>query len=578
MSFEANVPNEEPLAAYAYSRKSLLNQGLARHGFQSSWPLALVLSLLVFFTTWVYVKHVPLGQPPDEWAHLSYIDDVTAGGPLIHEYGNSTILNSGHQNYLNHPPLYYSVMGIPGRIFHWDTTKSYWRYRTVSALMVAAGIFFWSLIALQWGLGPIRTVGITLAVLAIPMFPYLAGSINNDNLCYLGVAAFFYGVSVFPVNVRRGALFCALGLTITLLTKATGSLFLVVFIFAIALMQGRASITFFKRKSVYLSAIAVVAICSFYYLPTLFRYHTFFPAPGILYQGYSAPEHPLTFFGFVKTFGGQMLSELPVVLAGGDGSSAPISTRLVALFYLMLASSALAWLSFRPFSLPSTERRLSDAFLIALSATIIVHLLVCWHGYKTNGLFTGMQPRYYSYTLPGVFLFSFLDMFAVRRKSVLFFIFSLCAAVIAANVPARAAVDHYIQYRAAQVARLTLPAGPLGPATTLPVTTTLEPVGYLESVRIDGDQAILSGWAVDAVDKEPPRALWVSINGHLLGTVQPSTTRQDVADVLGSVNAAMSGFLITVSGVHKNLSACDVNMAAEQDNGSLVALVNRACR
>lgn len=576
MTSEIIAPDRFAPAPSKYGHGSLLNLGTESRAFRDAWPLALILALLVFFSAWVYVKQVPLGQPPDEWAHLSYIHDVTTGGPLIPEYSNSTILNSGHQNYLNHPPMYYSLMGIPGRVFHWDATKSYWRYRTVSALMVACGIFLWVLTALQWGFGPMRTVGIVLAVLAIPMFPYLAGSINNDNLCYLGVAAFFYGTSVISTHSRRGVVLCAAGLTVTFLTKATGSLFLVAFIFSLALLNGRTSAAVSKRKSVRVAAAVVICICAFYYVPTLLAYHTLFPAPGILYQGYPTPAHPISFFAFTKVFSSQMLSALPIVLAG-EGSSEPISSRLLPLFYLMLASSALAWISCRPFSPPSTARRLSDAFFLAVAVTVAVHLFVSWHGYQRHGLFTGMQPRYYSYLLPGIFFFFFMDTVELRRKSVLFFTFSLCAVIIAANVPARASVEHYIQYRAAQVSRLTMSSDANQPSMTLPVKTQKQPAGYIESVRIVGDQAILSGWAVDAIDKEPPRALWVSINGHLLGTVQPSMTRSDVADALGSLNAAMSGFLITVSGVPDDISPCKVSIDAEQNNGSLIPLINAAC-
>ncbi|WP_449421571.1 hypothetical protein [Rhodanobacter lindaniclasticus] len=41
------------------------------------------MAVMVFFSTFVYVRNVPLGQPPDEWAQLSYIADITSGGPPI---------------------------------------------------------------------------------------------------------------------------------------------------------------------------------------------------------------------------------------------------------------------------------------------------------------------------------------------------------------------------------------------------------------------------------------------------------------------------------------------------------------
>jgi len=558
------------------SPKRLFNNELEVHGFRSAWPLALILSVVVLFTAWIYVRHVPVGQPPDEWAHLSYIADISSGTSSLPNYAHSTILSNGQQNYLNHPPLYYSVMGLCGRLLHWDAAKSYRRYRSLSVLMVAAGIFLWSLTLLQWGLGALRTVGLILSVLAVPMFPYLAASINNDNLCYLGVAAFFYGTSILSTNARRGAFFCAFGLIVTFLTKATGSLFLVVFMVMMALMSGRSTTPFLKRRPILIAAIATITICSVYYLPTLFIYHTLFPAPGILYQGFIAPEHALSFFQFVETFASHMLKGLPIILAGAESSS-PLSARLNPLFYAMLISPLIAWMTYRPFSPSSVFRHISDAFFLALLVTLAAHFWVCWHGYQKHGLVIGMQPRYYSYALPGIFFFAFLDNFASRPKTILFFFFCLCASIVAVNIPPRASVEHYIQYRASQVSKLSMPTGTAHPSTSLPVSTTEKPVGSIDGVRVVGDQAFISGWAVDATDRTPTRALWVSVHGQLLGTVQPSAMRQDVADALGSVDAAMSGFMIVINGANTDLSPCDISIAAEQDNGSLVPLSNTVC-
>ena len=92
------------------------------------------MAVLVLFTAFAYVKNVPLGQPPDEWAHLSYIADVMSGAPPIPDYNNTVILNSGRQNYLTHPPLYYTALGLTGKWLSWEPRRDYQSYRYVSAL------------------------------------------------------------------------------------------------------------------------------------------------------------------------------------------------------------------------------------------------------------------------------------------------------------------------------------------------------------------------------------------------------------------------------------------------------------
>jgi len=533
------------------------------------------MALLVFATTWFYVRNVPLGQPPDEWAHLSYVADITSGGPPIPDYANSPVLNSAQQNYLEHPPLYYTALGAIGKSLSWDPLKDYRHYRVISALMVAFGVYLWVLAAMQLGFSAIQAMGLTGATLAIPMFPYLAGSINNDNLCYLGVALFFHGFLLLPSRTRRGAYICALGLLTTLLTKATGALFLLAFL-GIWSCLGLGSVrSLFGEKHVRIAAALVAIACMGYYLPTFAIYHSFFPVPGALYQEHAAPTHTTGFLEYLGEFVIRMFERLPVVL-GAQGFR-PVPKDLFPLFYLMLGIPLAAWLLFRPFSPPNPRRRMADAFLLALLVTVGAQLWVCWQGYLRTGLYAGLQPRYYGYALPGLFLFTFADGLDTRIKRMLLFIYLAIAIVFIAIIPPRASVEHYVRQRQEVAARLRAPDLTTAPRDTLETSTPPAGAGFVDQIHLAGHKAQLTGWAIDAISRQPTRALWVSIRQHLIGTAQPTSERPDVAAAIGSDGALRSGFVITVSNVPEDLSPCDITVRAEQSDGTLATLTYPAC-
>lgn len=540
-----------------------------------AWPLALVMATLVFVTAWFYVKHVPIGQPPDEWAHLSYIADITSGGPPIPDYSNSTLLKSGQQNYLQHPPLYYTVLGLVGKTLSWDPVKDYQRYRTISAVMVAIGIFFWLLAAMQLGFTALQAAGLTGASLAIPMFPYLAGSVNNDNLCYLGVAIFFYGFILLTSRNSRGIWICALGLLTVLFTKATGAVFLLAFLIAWCCLDRNHLRTIAKEKHVWVAATITIVIIVSYYLPTAIHYHAFFPAPGGLYQDRTAPLQPIGFIGYFCVFTEEMFDRLPIVLA--TKASFPIAKDLFALFYMMLSIPLAAWILFRPFSRPSPQRHLADAFLIALLTTLAIHLWVGWQGYLRTGLYAGLQPRYYAYALPGLFLFAFADGVNSRVKQTLLYCFSLSAVVFAALIPPKASVEHVVRQREEYASHLQIQDLSSTLPSSLGAADPSISAGFVDQIQVIGNRVRVSGWAIDAVNKHPARSLWVSLHGRLIGTTQPLELRPDVANALGSDSALHAGFVITVSNVPATLSPCEVTVQAEQDNGRLAMLANSSC-
>ena len=77
----------------------------------------------------------------------------------------------------------------------------------------------------------------------------------------------------------------------------------------------------------------------------------------------------------------------------------------------------------------------ANAFMLALAACVVAHLLIVWNSHLTTGVVGGMQPRYYGYALPGVFIFCFLQCRNRIRGKALFGIFTAAAALLLAVGP-----------------------------------------------------------------------------------------------------------------------------------------------
>ena len=263
------------------------------------------------------------------------------------------------------------------------------------------------MIALRLGFSSIQAASLGVATLAIPMFPYLAGSVNNENLCYLGVAVFFYGLVSLQLRINLAAYICALGLLMVLLTKATGAVFLLAFIGIWSSLSFSDARSLIKNRHIRIAAMLATILCAGYFFPTRLAHHSFFPAPGTIYQDRAAPVNPISLAAYLGVFSHLMLDRLPVIMAAR--AYFPVPGGLVPLFYLMLGAPLLAWASYRPFSPASPNRRIADAFFLALLATLCIRLWVAWQGYLRTGLYGGLQPRYYAYALPGIFLFTTVE-------------------------------------------------------------------------------------------------------------------------------------------------------------------------
>ncbi len=541
------------------------------------FALAVVLAAFFFASAWNSLINIPLGEPPDEWAHLTYVHEIAVEGRLVPDYAGSQILTSrSSPNYLKHPPLYYSALGLAGRAFGWDPVRDYRVYRGISAAMAALGVLLWVLAGRAIGLAPLKLVVMVAALAAIPMFPFLAGSINNDNLAYLGVAMASLALTRLHQWPRAAYVLGAAGVVVTMLTKATAAVFLSMFLLAWAAGQWRHPGSVLRSRRFLAAMGSAAVLVAGYYAFTLAAYGSVLPVAGGLYEQ-KAPAEAVAIGPFALEFARSMLRRLPVIMS--HDSLDPLGPVLGKVFWIMLAAPLAAWLLSRRGRATSPVAPVARAFLQALAVTLLVHLVIVWDGYNNTGVAAGMQPRYYSYALPGLFMFCFAVAGRGRIASGAFLIFSLSVALLVAAAPPKTAR----MQESARAAAQSIVDSPLryaeGATAVVDAQMEVAPgrAGHLDTLAITGGTGTASGWAVDKADSSPARGVYVMIGTRLIGSAETGFARPDVARALGAPAAASAGFKFRIEGLPPGTDACDVRLAAEQSDGTLVLLPNSAC-
>ena len=549
------------------------------------WPrlrqllLALAVALFTYASAWTALGETPFGVAPDEWAHATYVHEVAAGGRLIPDYAGSHILPGRAQgNYLSHPPLYYSVLGLAGRVMGWDAVRDYRAYRKLSALMVAFGMLLWMLAGSSLGMPPTWLLAAAAATNAFPMFPFLAGSINNDNLAFLGVAIAVYGLVQLRHWPRAGFHVAALGVLVAFLTKATASVFLCVLFACWIAWQWREDRGALRSRHLLAAAAGVVVVAGGYFLYALLAHGALFPHAGTLYVP-NPPAVKTPLGPFAITFAGIMAGRLPTIMS--HASVAPLSGSLLWAFWIMLAAPLLAALASVARRGHHPDRRLVNAFFIALAVTVFAHLLVVWRGYLATGLLAGMQPRYYNYVVPALFIFCFLQVRDSRVGKVLFAAFALSASLLLAVAPAlsmRAQVLHKSAPRGASAApdAIRYPRGVEAPLSAR-IGIGDRHGGHVDQLVVSDGKASIRGWAINAADRSSARGVLVVVDDRLVGSVGTGKPRADVGKALGTDRASRAGFHFTIDGLPATTTACDIHLAAEQNDGSLASLTHTAC-
>src|SRR5688500_10358333 len=528
---------------------------------------AATLSLFLSLQCAVVAYSTPVGVPPDEYAHLSCVDDV-ARGRLIPDYVNGRIRGSNRGNYLAHPPLYYTITGKVAQFAGFDPFQGARRVRALGALFVAGGFFLWLLAAREARVPLAGILLSTVAACAVPMFSYAAGSVNNDTLLYFGVGLFAYGLAREWIAERRDrwAAAAIVGGSVTVfLTKSTGAAFLV-FLVAALVPRNREGLASLVTPRHLKMAAVVAATCGAWFVFALIAYGSVMPRPEALYP-HAPPAEPMVPMAYVVRYSQAMWDRLPILMA--HVNVRPFAPYGALAMKTMLALPLVAWLLARP----GARRRGSDprvihatdALALASFATLALHIAYTYLSYRNSGLLAGMQPRYFAFLLPALWLPAFLLRGTGKVHAIL-----LAASFASAVVAFWTSVPFTVQKQDAAVsaARARQSTPPAAPVKKLVGSVD----GFMHSA--DGRLA-LRGWAFDARQAAQVARISVFVDGKRLANLRTGEQRPDVAKALGHPTAARGGFSATLEGAGDR--DCALAVAAETGDGRVLWLRRATC-
>jgi hypothetical protein len=360
-----------------------------------------------------HVLSVPPGAPPDELAHLSYVVHLDKdGGRLLPDYGDRKLYTERgarlvRANYLAHPPFYYHLLrpfapdGDPRLIF-----SRLHDLRLVNLALGLAGIALFLWVGCREDLPLPFHAAYAAAMAAVPMLPYLAGAVNNDNLLLLAGGLGVYGTVLFLGDAPRGGglVLLGAGLFIAMLVKATAGLQLIILTGLVLLMRIRRDRSLAAFRGIGLPIfLGLCLLPAAWYLWSFATYGTFIPQFGDTW--YDLPDEPVVmgFFAYLRRF----FRVLALSFTGILSHESVFHRSLLAGLPLLLLPVLACWGLLRrdggrerPFF---TAQRLA---FIALLLMMVFHFTRVYRYHLASGYPGGMQARYYFPLMPAMLMLS----------------------------------------------------------------------------------------------------------------------------------------------------------------------------
>ena len=374
--------------------------------------IAAFLSLLFIIFALGYSHSYAPGAFPDEFAHMGYVNDVIKHH--FPDYINGLVYSTNKLNYLNHPALYYMVVGELAALLHLqDVFVSVGRYvnMVVSVFIIALTC------AMIYKTTKSRLATLTggMLLLIVPMFVVLGSAVNNDQVNILGCTLVIYGlIQLMEVdkdkpNITFSLILLCAGGVIASLSKATGSLAIFCLLLSVAVFNFSALVELIKKLTLkhILIIASSLAIVAFYFLYMHVVYGKFYPAP----QGNPATwffvDNPtagrLSLLDFAITFWQKNLYTLAspyghVIII--DSAVREIVFKCILIMLVIMAGFVLLAKTVKK----NTRMDIVFSFIIAFILFCIVYLFTIRQMHMNSGYLGAMQARYF---------FGFLPVFAL---------------------------------------------------------------------------------------------------------------------------------------------------------------------
>ncbi|MGL4303352.1 MAG: hypothetical protein ACRCS5_11695 [Sphingomonas sp.] len=285
-------------------------------------------------------------------------------------------------NYINHPPLYYMMIGQMLRV----TSDVYaLRLANVVLALVALAIGLWAGVR-YLGAGGDRTVFVIL-IACFPKAPLIGGIVNNDNLANIAAVIVFVGLT----GAGGGAWLLGIGLALAGWTKLTALVSLgtaVIIARGWPLMRGRRAWRFADLWPIALGG----AVGALPYLVNYARTGHLLYVNEALYGVPLADRPQIYIQDYAVFFFATLADKWP---------AAEFQLPVVFSAILALAPVALAALGSR------ADRRIGAIgwpFLAAFGVTLVIHFWFGWSAFQRIGDQSIAQSRYYAVLWPGIAL------------------------------------------------------------------------------------------------------------------------------------------------------------------------------
>lgn len=302
---------------------------------KSSFVIWSVYGLVLFFFVFkMFFYAEEVRDTPDEKAHVGYIcyleenpDKIIPDFEDMYAY-RLIDENNGEQiyrkqpddwNYLGHPPLYYHMMRLAfqARREGNDLVVNVRSLRYFNILLTAATMavcFFIGYTRISRNTKKIMPhVIFSVSAVSVPMIAYVGSGVSNDNLAFLGMVLFFWGLLRYyeERTDHRTYLLVGTGFFVTMFSKLTAGEILVVallFVLLGELIRKRGLRIIWNRY--FVATLLLYLIPVVYYLILYSRYGSFQPSLQLLhYDAYmrttsyvSVEQRPLPYTFAQYTF------------------------------------------------------------------------------------------------------------------------------------------------------------------------------------------------------------------------------------------------------------------------------------
>ncbi|UCC39466.1 MAG: hypothetical protein JSV96_17050 [Candidatus Aminicenantes bacterium] len=408
---------------FAFYNTNFMMKGVKNPEKIFIYAIALTLFIL---QSYYFAEKNDFRYPPDEPTHISYICHLKTTSSILPDFEKFVLYSeSGDKTNrpitLAHPPFYYHLMKYFAPENPKDIMREFKRLRYVNIAISSIGVLICFFLCFRINLPLSFHILYSISLISIPMLSYLAGSVNNDNLAFVGGSIALLG-GVYLLENRKIAFYLlGMGVLISLLTKATAGLQVLIFFFIIFCYWVWSN----KRLNFSIHMIFLifsVILPLIYYILMKFLYGTVLPRG----QGDIAlPSRYVNTLEYINHFFVNLWTSWSSIKSHHSIVRHSIFDTYPYLIVLILSIFGLLFIYQNSISL-KINKNIKNIFIVSkigfvsLAIFMVVHFIRAYMEYLDIGYLGGLQARYYFPLISSVFILAYLPLLGKSKKLPIF--------------------------------------------------------------------------------------------------------------------------------------------------------------